>query len=155
MNFNNLVENNIDVLNEILQIDKIRNGAIRKIGTVFRIMNGAMEEFYFKDVENSEYKLNIDDHNEHSFNLKFFNEFTLENAFESIVFENDKCTYQGQIDKFQNGVIFGTLFGAISEFPDLVEKYLDKLNNSHGFLSLNSAVATDGYFLYVSCRNIR
>lgn len=151
MNFNNLVENNIDVLNEILQIDKIRNRALKELA-VRGIPNNRMEQwknFYFKDIENSEYKLNIDDH-EHSFNLKFFNEFTLENAFESIVFENDKCTYQGQIDKFQNGVIFGTLFGAISEFPDLVEKYLDKLNNnSHGFLSLNSAVATDGYFLYV------
>lgn len=50
-----------------------------------------------------------------------------------------------------NGVIAGSLRNAWNEYPELVNRYLGQLteNNLNGLVSLNSALATAGFFIYV------
>ncbi len=50
-----------------------------------------------------------------------------------------------------NGVIFGSLAEAISAYPEIVKKHLGKYAEmeNNPFVSLNSAFAKDGIFLYV------
>jgi Fe-S cluster assembly protein SufD len=50
-----------------------------------------------------------------------------------------------------NGTITGSLAQAIKEYPELVEKHLNKLAdiNENGFTALNTAFAQDGIFIYV------
>ena len=150
-NYISLLEDNLQSLNEILPLGKIRRKAIKDL-TSRSIPSLKMEQwknYHFADTLNNYYRLNIEKENP-SFNLKFIKEFPLQNAFESIVFENDRCSYEGQVEKFQNGVILGSLLGVMNEFPDIIEKYLDKLNtNSHGFLALNSGIVVDGFVLFV------
>lgn len=58
--------------------------------------------------------------------------------------ENKKLT----IDK--NGVIVGSLAKAMQKFPELFEKhYGEIMQQSDGFKTLNTALATDGVFIYV------
>ncbi len=51
----------------------------------------------------------------------------------------------------ENGVIAGSLRQAWYEFPELVSNYLNKIteNTLNGLVSLNSALATAGFFIYV------
>lgn len=51
----------------------------------------------------------------------------------------------------ENGVIAGSLRQAWHEFPQLVGQYLSKLteNSVNGLVSLNSALATAGFFIYI------
>lgn len=51
----------------------------------------------------------------------------------------------------ENGVIAGSLRQAWHQFPELVGQYLNKLteNNLNGLVSLNSALATAGFFIYI------
>lgn len=51
----------------------------------------------------------------------------------------------------KNGVIAGSLRQAWHEFPQLVGQYLSKLteNSVNGLVSLNSALATAGFFIYI------
>ena len=58
-------------------------------------------------------------------------------------------TYKGELDKF--GIIFCSISEAIQNHPDLVKKYLGSVipQGDHAFSALNSAVFTDGSFVYI------
>ncbi len=51
----------------------------------------------------------------------------------------------------EHGVIFCSISEAISEYPDLIEKYIGKVVpiNDNFFAALNSAVFSDGSFVYI------
>lgn len=55
------------------------------------------------------------------------------------------------LEKFENGVIFGSLQEATKKYPELIEKHFDKYAHSdkEALTALNTAFALDGVFLYV------
>ena len=58
-------------------------------------------------------------------------------------------TFQDELNKY--GVIFSSISKAITEYPDLIEKYLGSVVpiGDNYFSALNSAVFTDGSFCYI------
>jgi Fe-S cluster assembly protein SufB len=58
-------------------------------------------------------------------------------------------TFQEELSKY--GVIFSSISEAVTEYPDLVEKYLGSVVpiGDNYFSALNSAVFTDGSFCYI------
>ena len=58
-------------------------------------------------------------------------------------------TYKGELEKL--GIIFCSISEAIQKHPELIKKYLGSVipPNDHKFSALNSAVFTDGSFVYV------
>ena len=58
-------------------------------------------------------------------------------------------TFKGELDK--KGIIFCPISEAIQKHPDLVKKYLGSVIpiSDHYFATLNSAVFTDGSFVYI------
>jgi len=58
-------------------------------------------------------------------------------------------TYKGELEKF--GIIFCSISEAIQNHPDLIKKYLGSVipPGDHSFSALNSAVFTDGSFVYI------
>jgi len=58
-------------------------------------------------------------------------------------------TYKGELEKL--GIIFCSISEAIQKYPDLVKKYLGSVipQGDHAFSALNSAVFTDGSFVYI------
>ncbi len=58
-------------------------------------------------------------------------------------------TYKGQLEKL--GIIFCSISEAIQKHPELVKKYLGSVipPGDHSFSALNSAVFTDGSFVYI------
>ncbi|MDR1112184.1 MAG: Fe-S cluster assembly protein SufD [Bacteroidales bacterium] len=52
---------------------------------------------------------------------------------------------------FANGMIVGTIFSALQQFPDLVQPYLAQKQEkeSDGLLALNQAFFNDGIFIYI------
>tara|TARA_B100000579_G_scaffold412087_1_gene403468 strand:+ start:3969 stop:5423 length:1455 start_codon:yes stop_codon:yes gene_type:complete len=58
-------------------------------------------------------------------------------------------TYKGELEKL--GIIFCSISEAIKNHPDLIKKYLGSVipPGDHKFSALNSAVFTDGSFVYI------
>ncbi len=58
-------------------------------------------------------------------------------------------TYKGELEKL--GIIFCSIGEAIQKHPDLIKKYLGSVipPGDHSFSALNSAVFTDGSFVYI------
>ena len=58
-------------------------------------------------------------------------------------------TYKGELEK--KGIIFCSISEAIQKHPDLIKKYLGSVipPGDHSFAALNSAVFTDGSFVYI------
>ena len=58
-------------------------------------------------------------------------------------------TYKGELEKL--GIIFCSIGEAIEKHPDLIKKYLGSVipPGDHSFSALNSAVFTDGSFVYI------
>ena len=58
-------------------------------------------------------------------------------------------TYKGELEKL--GIIFCSISEAIQNHPDLIKKYLGSVipPGDHSFSALNSAVFTDGSFVYI------
>ena len=58
-------------------------------------------------------------------------------------------TYKGELEKL--GIIFCSISEAIQDHPELIKKYLGSVipPGDHRFSALNSAVFTDGSFVYV------
>ena len=58
-------------------------------------------------------------------------------------------TYKGELEKL--GIIFCSISEAITKHPDLIKKYLGSVipPGDHSFSALNSAVFTDGSFVYI------
>ncbi len=58
-------------------------------------------------------------------------------------------TYKGELEKL--GIVFCSISEAIQTHPDLVKKYLGSVipPGDHSFSALNSAVFTDGSFVYI------
>ena len=58
-------------------------------------------------------------------------------------------TYKGELDKL--GIVFCSISEAIQTHPELVKKYLGSVipPGDHSFSALNSAVFTDGSFVYI------
>ena len=58
-------------------------------------------------------------------------------------------TYKGELEKL--GIIFCSIGEAIQKHPDLIKKYLGSVipAGDHSFSALNSAVFTDGSFVYI------
>jgi len=58
-------------------------------------------------------------------------------------------TYKGELEKI--GIIFCSIGEAIQKHPDLIKKYLGSVipAGDHSFSALNSAVFTDGSFVYI------
>ncbi len=56
-----------------------------------------------------------------------------------------------ELELLENGIILGSLQAAIREYPDLVKKYFHQLikNSTNPIDYLNTALFTDGFFLYV------
>jgi len=58
-------------------------------------------------------------------------------------------TYKGELEKL--GIVFCSISEAVQTYPDLVRKYLGSVipPGDHSFSALNSAVFTDGSFVYI------
>ena len=58
-------------------------------------------------------------------------------------------TYKGELEKL--GIVFCSISEAVQRHPDLVKKYLGSVipPGDHSFSALNSAVFTDGSFVYI------
>ncbi len=57
---------------------------------------------------------------------------------------------QQKIQQLENGVIVGSIAAAAVRFPELFEKYYQKqVTREDGLIALNTAVANDGFFIYV------
>ncbi len=58
-------------------------------------------------------------------------------------------TYKGELEKL--GIIFSSIGEAIQSHPELIKKYLGSVipAGDHSFSALNSAVFTDGSFVYI------
>jgi Fe-S cluster assembly protein SufB len=58
-------------------------------------------------------------------------------------------TYKGELEKL--GIIFCSISEAIQDHPDLIKKYLGSVipPGDHSFSALNSAVFSDGSFVYI------
>ena len=58
-------------------------------------------------------------------------------------------TYKGELDKL--GIVFCSISEAVKKHPDLVKKYIGSVipPGDHSFSALNSAVFTDGSFVYI------
>ena len=58
-------------------------------------------------------------------------------------------TYKGELEKL--GIVFCSISEAIQKYPELVKKYLGSVIpvGDHSFSALNSAVFTDGSFVYI------
>ncbi len=58
-------------------------------------------------------------------------------------------TYKGELEKL--GIVFCSISEAIQSYPELVKKYLGSVipPGDHSFSALNSAVFTDGSFVYI------
>ena len=58
-------------------------------------------------------------------------------------------TYKGELEKL--GIIFSSISEAIKNHPELIKKYLGSVipPGDHSFSALNSAVFTDGSFVYI------
>lgn len=56
-----------------------------------------------------------------------------------------------QIQVLDNGIIVGSLIAAQLKYPELVNQYFDKASQKekHGLSTINSAIYTDGFFIYV------
>jgi Fe-S cluster assembly protein SufB len=65
------------------------------------------------------------------------------------VFVSVATTFKGELNK--KGIIFCSMSEAIREHPELVKKYLGSVIplSDHYFATLNSAVFTDGSFVYI------
>lgn len=50
-----------------------------------------------------------------------------------------------------NGVIFGSFAAALQQYPEIVEKHFAKYadNSKSGFTAINTAMAMDGFFIYI------
>ncbi len=60
-------------------------------------------------------------------------------------------TVNGKIRKLPGGILIGSLNEASRQFPELIEKHYGKYarSDSDGLLHLNTAMASDGVFVYV------
>ncbi|PPI88805.1 Fe-S cluster assembly protein SufB [Candidatus Pantoea edessiphila] len=91
-----------------------------------------------KEVENTFNKLGVP--------VREANEVAIDAIFDSV---SVATTYQAKLAK--HGIIFCSFNKAIQEYPELVRKYLGSVVpiNDNFFASLNSAVASDGTFVYI------
>ncbi len=144
-----LCNENFENLESVFSIKEIRKRGIDDLKNK-SLPNEKMENwrnFSLKSIQENEYSLNLESENQ---SLNFFSQMDFGDAFENIIFSNGNCTYTGQIEKFKNGIIFGSLKAAIIAYKELVLKYLNKLNkNENGLAALNSALISDGLFLYI------
>ncbi len=69
----------------------------------------------------------------------------------NINFINGHFVGEKPIQKFDNGVVLGSIKSALAVYPELVEKYFDKLTSqsTNPIDFLNGFLFTDGLFLYV------
>jgi Fe-S cluster assembly protein SufD len=60
-------------------------------------------------------------------------------------------TINGKIRELPGGILIGSLNEASRKYPDLIEKHYSKYagSNSDGLIHLNTAMASDGIFVYV------
>jgi Fe-S cluster assembly protein SufD len=144
-----LCNDNFENLESVFPIKEIRKRAIDDLKNK-SFPNEKMENwrnFSLKSIQENAFSLNPESENQ---SLNFFSQMDFSDAFETIIFNNGNCTYTGQIEKFKNGIIFGSLRAAIITNKDLVLKYLNKLNkNENSLAALNSALISDGFFLYI------
>lgn len=144
-----LCNENFENLESVFSIKEIRKRGIDDLKNK-SLPNEKMENwrnFSLKSIQENAYSLNLEPENQ---SLNFFSQLDFGDAFENIIFSNGNCTYTGQIEKFKNGMIFGSLKAAIIAYKELVLKYLNKLNkNENGLAALNSALISDGFFLYI------
>ncbi|MBT3174378.1 MAG: Fe-S cluster assembly protein SufD [Lentimicrobiaceae bacterium] len=56
-----------------------------------------------------------------------------------------------KLEVLDDGIIVGSIIKAQEEYPELFDEYYDETsqNNNHGLKAINSAIYTDGLFLYV------
>ncbi len=56
-----------------------------------------------------------------------------------------------RLEVLDDGIIIGSMIKAQEEYPELFDEYYDEIaqNNDHGLKAINSALYTDGLFLYV------
>lgn len=57
----------------------------------------------------------------------------------------------GALHTYPNGVVMGSFSAAMKAYPELFEKYYGEIadNTVNGFVSINTALAQDGVFIYV------
>lgn len=57
----------------------------------------------------------------------------------------------GKLHTYPNGVVMGSFSAAMKAYPELFEKYYGKIadHNANGFVSINTAMAQDGVFIFV------
>ena len=75
----------------------------------------------------------------------------LSNVAVDAVFDSDSIATTYKEKLAEHGVIFCSISEAISEYPDLIEKYMGTVVpiNDNFFAALNSAVFSDGSFVYI------
>ena len=147
--FQSLYNNNLDTLESLISLPEMR----KKSMEVFNKLKLPIEKmenwknFRLKEIHDTDFSLDL---NRNDLNLSFFSQLENSNSQENIVFNNGICSYEFQLEKDNNGVIFGSIRAAAVKYPELIAKYLNKINkNDNGFLALNSALFSDGFFIFV------
>lgn len=145
-----LFESVEETLESLLPLDKQRKQAIKNFHSL-GIPHTKMEKwrnFSLKDFSDNDYKVDVE---QKELNMGFF-EFIPEMENEDLfILYNGFSSFDMQLEKYKNGVIFGSLRAAMNKYPELVKKYFNKANkqNLNGFNALNTAFCADGFFLYV------
>ena len=148
--YKELFENNKNELESELMLENIRQAGLKdfiRLG----FPTGKMEKwknFNIKDIQKNKYQVTFQEKEK---KLDFFSKISGLESPNTIVFNNGRCSYDMQIEVYNNGVIFGSIKAAMVKFPDLVLKYFNKANkqNLNGLNAMNSAFVQDGFFLYV------
>ncbi len=88
-------------------------------------------------------------------NLKVANNFRCEvddlDVYELILVNGFYPTTNGSISELDSGIWVGSMSSASVKFKDIIEKHYAKyaVNGSDGLIPLNTAMASDGIFIYV------
>ena len=145
-----LFESEEATLESLLPLGKLRKQAIKDFKSL-GFPHSKMEKwrnFNLKDFKNTEFTPDIE---QKELDMGFFSFIPgMENEGLYILY-NGFSSFDMQLEKYKNGVIFGSLRAAMGKYPELVKKYFNKANkqNLNGFNALNTAFCADGFFLYV------
>jgi Fe-S cluster assembly protein SufD len=141
---------NLESLEDLLPLGKIRTQGIKDFTRLgFPIVKmEKWKNFNLKELKTNFFDIDLTESPNSLDVLSSLNGFKSQ---DSIIFYNGFCSYEMQLEEYENGIIFGSIRAAIKKYPDLVFKYLNKANkqNLNGLNGLNSALAVDGFFLYV------
>ncbi|MGE5355715.1 MAG: Fe-S cluster assembly protein SufD [Deltaproteobacteria bacterium] len=144
-----LYDQHLATLESAISVPSLRKKGI-EIFNKLKLPDEKMENwknFSLKEIYENDYKLELE---RKDINLSFFSGMDFGTSEDTLIFNNGLCSYENQLQKHKNGIVFGSMRAASIQYPDLINKFLNLANkNENGFTALNSALFNDGLFVYV------